>query len=257
VIDLHSHLLPGVDDGSRSVEQSVRVLERFASQGVQGVCLTPHLAASQSGSGVPESHERAFEALTASAPPGVTLYRGAEIMLDRPLDSRVADDRRLTINRSRYVLVEFPRVVLSQTIEHALSLVVTIGLVPLLAHPERYRCCRVENVRRWKALGALMQVDGPTLLSPRSRGDRARELLEHGLADIAAGDNHGDERSLRTVYDALVAQEGLLQAELLISKNPQAIVEDRPLEAAGPLLWKVSFADRLRGLLGRHVEDRT
>ena len=60
----------------------------------------------------------------------------------------------------------------------------------------------------------------------------------------------------RSVYDALVAQEGLMQAELLISKNPQAIVEDRPLEAAGPLLWKVSFADRLRGLLGRHVEDR-
>jgi protein-tyrosine phosphatase len=252
VIDLHSHLLPGIDDGSRSVEQSVRVLERFAADGLTGVCLTPHLLASKASLGVPESHHRAFEALRAAAPAEVTLYRGAEVMLDRPLEAQVAEDRRLTLNGSRYILVEFSRLVAAQTVEHALSNVLAIGLVPVLAHPERYKCCHPLAVRRWKSLGALMQVDGPTLLSSRSRGSRARELVELGLADIAAGDNHGDDRSMGPVRQAFLAQEGALQAQLLCLMNPQAIIEDRPVEPVAPLAWRVSVGDRLRALFGRH-----
>lgn len=256
MIDLHSHLLPGVDDGSRSVEQSVAVLSRLAGQGVTGICLTPHLLASQASAGFPAAHQRAFESLAPSAPSGIRLFRGAEIMLDRPLESVVAQERRVTLNGTRYILVEFPRLVASQTVEQALALVVAIGLVPLLAHPERYKCCHVDTARRWKALGALLQVDGPTLLSPRPRGDRARELVQHGLADIAAADNHGDDRSLRTAWDELMAHEGAPQAQQLLVRNPQAILDDKPTESVPPLTWRFSLLDRLRSLLGPQGEDR-
>jgi protein-tyrosine phosphatase len=256
VLDLHSHLLPAVDDGSRTVEQSVRVLERFALEGITTVCLTPHLLASQAVHGPPALHNRAFAALRAAAPAEVRLCRGAEVMLDRPLEARVAADRSVTLNGSRYLLVEFPRLVAGQTVEHALALVVAIGLVPLLAHPERYRCCSPAAAGRWKALGALLQVDGPTLLSPRPRGDRARELVGAGLADVAAGDNHGDERSLRPTHDALTEQGGTLQADLLMIANPRAIVDDRPVAAVPRFTWHVSFLDRLRGLFDRSPEER-
>ena len=76
MIDLHSHLLPGVDDGSRSVGQSVAVLTRLLELGVHGVCLTPHLLASEASSGIPPEHDRAFEALRPAIPEGVTIYRG-------------------------------------------------------------------------------------------------------------------------------------------------------------------------------------
>ena len=250
MIDLHSHLLPGVDDGSKSVEQSVRVLERLAEQGVTGVCLTPHLLASVAALGVPESQDRAFQGLRLAAPSQPALYRGAEVMLDRPLDASVAEHRRLTLNGSRYILVEFPRLVAAQTVAHALELVTAIGLVPLLAHPERYRCCRPEVVRRWKANGALMQLDGPTLLSPRPRGARARELLEAGLGDVIAADNHGDDRSLATVAEAMQVQGGTAHAEQLLVENPRAIVEDREVEPVPGFSWRVSIADRIRALLG-------
>jgi protein-tyrosine phosphatase len=256
VIDLHCHLLPRVDDGSRSVEQSVTTLTRLGEQGVTAVCLTPHLLASQAGHGVPAAHERAFQALAGAAPAGVALYRGAEVMLDRPLTANVATDRAVTVNRSRYLLVEFTRLVAAQTVEHALALVVAIGLVPLLAHPERYRCCHPDNARRWRALGALLQVDGPTLLSTRPRGDRARELVSQGLADIAAADNHGDERSLRPVQDALLELDGGAQAELLLRENPQAILDDRDVAPVPPFTWRLSFLDRLRALLDRAPEER-
>lgn len=257
MIDLHSHLLPNVDDGSRSIERSVEVLTRLQADGVTGLCLTPHMLASQAVHGAPPAHDRAFAELGLAAPSAVTLYRGAEIMLDRPLDARVADDRRVTLNGSRYVLVEFQRLVAGQTVDHALALVVAIGLVPVLAHPERYRCCSLEAVRRWKATGALMQVDGPTLISSRPRGIRARQLVEHGLADIAAGDNHGDDRSLRVARDILDDHDGAIQAKLLLEENPRAILEDRTMASVPPLSWRFSMADRLLAYFRRHDgEDR-
>ena len=257
MIDLHSHLLPGVDDGSKSVEQSVAVLHRLAAQGITDLALTPHLLASQAAQGAPPLHDRAFAALTAAAPDTVRLHRGAEVMLDRPLDPVIASDRRVTLNGSRYILVEFPRMVAAQTVEHALGLVVAVGLVPVLAHPERYKCCRIDLARRWKSLGSLLQVDGPTLLSNRPRGDRARELVAEGLADIAAGDNHGDDRSLRGAWDEFVAHEGRLQAELLLERNPRAILEDRPTEPVPPLTCRFSLVDRVRALFGTgQGEDR-
>jgi protein-tyrosine phosphatase len=256
VIDLHSHLLPGVDDGSRTVPQSVEVLTRLTRQGVTAVCLTPHLLASQAIEGMPAAYDRAFEQLRPLVPEGIRVYRGAEVMLDRPLATSVARDRAVTLNRSRYLLVEFPRLVAAQTVEHALALVVAIGLVPLVAHPERYRACSVTAVDRWRSLGARMQVDGPTMLSPRPRGERARELVAHGLADIIAADNHGDERSLAEARSALFDQGGAIQAEMLTVKNPAAILADQPVEPVEPFTWRLSFVERMRGLLRGDKGDR-
>ena len=86
--------------------------------------------------------------------------------------------------------------------------------------------------------------------SPRPRGARARELIEAGLGDIIAADNHGDERSLATVAEVMNAQGGGEQAQQLLLENPLAIVEDRAVESVPGFAWKVSIADRLRALLG-------
>lgn len=249
MIDLHSHLLPGVDDGSRSAEQSVEVLTRLAGEGVTGICLTPHLMAADSARGAPPLHDRAFDLLAPMIPAGITVYRGAEIMLDRPLDPKVASDRKVTLNGTRFVLVEFPRLVALKTVEQALSQVLSLGLVPLLAHPERYRCCSVDAAKQWKALGVLLQVDGPTLLSARPRGERARDLVIHGLADVAAADNHGESRSLKGVRDVLLEMGCTEQATLLLEKNPAAIIEDRTTEPVPPMTWRRTLLDRFRAML--------
>jgi protein-tyrosine phosphatase len=249
VIDLHSHLLPGVDDGSRSVGQSVKVLGEFARQGITDICLTPHLRAGQVASGPPPAHDRAFAALIAEAPKEPRLHRAAEIMLDRPLPSDTSQLRRLSLGGSRYILVEFPRLVARDTVINALSRVLDTGMVPLLAHPERYSCCRPDSVAAWRELGARMQVDATTLLSPQKRGERARDLISHGLADILAGDNHGDDRSVAAGFRFLVAQEGESQAELLVISNPAAILKDAALTAVPPLRIKRTWMQRIRQIL--------
>jgi protein-tyrosine phosphatase len=249
VIDLHSHLLPAVDDGSRSVGQSVKVMKEMARQGVTDVCLTPHLRAGQLANAPPPSHDTAFAALEAAAPSLPRLHRGAEVMLDRPIPVSGEEARRCTLGGTRYILVEFPRMVALDTVTIALSRVLDLDLLPLLAHPERYACCSTEAVARWRELGARMQVDATTLLSPQSRGQRARALVASGLADILAADNHGDDRSIATGRQFLEAQDGAEQAELLTVLNPRAVLDDKPMVPVPPVEIRRTWMQRIRQLL--------
>lgn len=249
MIDLHCHLLPGVDDGSRSVKQSAQVLRGFAAKGVSAVACTPHLLASQAAAGFPASHDAAWEQLLPHAPPGLTLYRGAEVMLDRPVPPEVAD-RKVTLGGSRYLLVEFARMVPAEIVARALADVMQYGLIPVLAHPERYSSCSVETVRAWRSLGAIMQVDATTLTMERGRGGRARDLVREGLADILAADNHGDERCVATALDWLTEHDGGDQALVLLDANPRAILEDRALYEVDPLPIGRSLWRTVRQLFG-------
>ena len=249
MIDLHSHLLPGVDDGSRSVAQSVKVLKEMAAHGVTDLCLTPHLRAGELAKALPPAHEAAFAALQAGAPAVPRLHRGAEIMLDRPLPPNGQSVRRCTIGGTRYILVEFPRMVALDTVTIALGRVLEMDLLPLLAHPERYSCCSPEAVARWRETGARMQVDATTLLSPQSRGLRARALVSAGLADILAADNHGDDRNIGTGRQFLESQDGAEQAALLTRVNPRAILDDAPLTPVPPVELRRSWVQKIRQLL--------
>lgn len=221
----------------------------MADLGVTDVCLTPHMQASRTEYGPPTSHERAFDALHAQAPANPRLHRGAEVMLDRPITRPVVLARNVTLGGSRYILVEFPRLVSYDIVTSALTQVLELGLFPVLAHPERYSCCTVDAVRHWRAVGARMQVDATTLLASQARGQRARQLVGEGLADILAGDNHGDERTVVAGARFLKAQDGAEQVELLAVRNPAAILKDETLSPVPPLRIRQSWMRRIKEFL--------
>jgi protein-tyrosine phosphatase len=170
-------------------------------------------------------------------------------MLDRPVTRPVALARNLTLAGSRYMLVEFPRLVAYDTVSNALTQVFELGLIPILAHPERYSCCSVDAVRYWKSIGAKMQVDATTLLTAQARGQRARQLVSEGLADILAGDNHGDDRTVATGAQFLRAQDGAEQVELLVIRNPTAILADQAVSPVPPLRIRQSWMRRIKEFL--------
>jgi hypothetical protein len=94
-----------------------------------------------------------------------------------------------------------------------------------------------------------MQVDGPTLVTSRGRGQRARDLVAAGLADIIAGDNHGDDRSMAQGYQFLVAQDAAEQGDLLARRNPAAILADDRTEPVPPVQIRSTWMQRLRQLI--------
>ena len=227
MIDLHTHLLPGVDDGSHTIEQSVEVLERFAEQGVTAVCCTPHLRASESLDPPCDALDDLLAALRDAAPPAVALHRGFEILLDIPQPDLA--DRCLGLAGTRYVLVEFGRLVAAEVSVAVLKRVVAQGRVPVLAHPERYQVCTPELGHAWQQLGAVLQVDATTLLAESRRAERARALVQAGCAGIVASDNHGDRRTVFAAVEWLERHGGAHQARLLAVENPAAILADAPV----------------------------
>ena len=247
MIDLHTHLLPGVDDGSEQPEQSVAVLARFQEQGITGVCCTPHLKASEFSNAPCDDMDELLRELIAVAPPVPRLVRGFEIMLDVP--APVFHDRCLTLNRTRYALVEFGRLVPADASVEAIARITEQGIIPVLAHPERYAACSVEQARRWTGAGALLQIDATTLLGDSKRAERARALLTAGLGTIIASDNHGDNRSLAIAVEWLESHGAREQARLLAFENPNAILSDGPVMNVPPVRLRQSWYSMLKSFV--------
>ncbi|MDQ3697291.1 MAG: hypothetical protein M3373_04605, partial [Gemmatimonadota bacterium] len=232
-IDIHTHLLPGVDDGSTALEQSLPVLERFGREGVEVVVCTPHLLATDADRVDDERYAAIFDELVAAAPAAPRLLRGWEIMLDAPgID---LDGPHLGLGGSSAVLVEFPRLNVPASASQELFRIRSSGRVPVLAHPERYWGCSPERVAEWRRAGAVIQLDGTMLLAGGPIGKLARALLEQGLVDCIASDNHGDIRSLAMARRWLQELGAAEHAALLTRTNADRLLRDEPVLPVAPL----------------------
>jgi protein-tyrosine phosphatase len=250
MIDLHSHLLPGVDDGSRSIETSVSVLEKFAADGVELVVLTPHLNASRASEAPYERHLEILEQLRAAAPAVPELRLGWEIMLDEP--HRDLRSNRLALGGSKAVLVEFPLSGVPEQGGDELYRIRCSGVVPVLAHPERYWGCTAYKVAQWRHAGAVIQMDTAGLAGRGRIAKLSRQLLEEGLVDMFSSDNHGDSRTLATARDWLREVATPELAELLTRTNAKLLLDGEPLQPVPPLPMSTSIFARFRELfLGR------
>ena len=172
-----------------------------------------------------------FRELRARAPEGLTLLRGWEIMIDIPgVDLR---DRRLGLGGSAAVLVEFPRMNVPAGAEGELMRLRMSGILPVLAHPERYWGCTPAMVRTWRNAGAAIQMDASMLLGSANASRLARALLAEGLVDCIASDNHGDKRSLAVARDWLLELGAAEQADLLTRGNARRMLDGQlPLPVA-------------------------
>ena len=246
MIDLHSHLLPGVDDGSKSVEQTLPVLERFAADGVTILVLTPHLVASQVAKAPYERNLAILEELRSVAPLSIDLRLGWEIMLDEP--KKDLRSPHLALGGSKAVLVEFPRLGVPVSAGDELYRIRCSGLVPVLAHPERYWGCTVDRVAEWRDAGAVMQMDTDGLMGRGPISKLSRMLVQEGLVDLFSSDNHGDSRSLATARDWLLEISTPDHADLLTRANAQRLLDGDVLLPVPPLPAAGGIFGRLREL---------
>jgi len=245
MIDIHSHLLPGVDDGSPTVDVSVPVLRAFAAAGVRKVVCTPHLEASRATAAPYDRHAQILEKLRARAPKEVELALGWEIMLDTP----GADLRspRLGLAGSSAVLVEFAHGVPPSAAEELYRQRMS-GIVPVLAHAERYWGSTPERVAEWREVGTVIQVDSAALGGRGRSQQLAVELIERGLVDVIASDNHGDSRSIATAREWLLELGAAEQATLLTETNAARLLANEPTLPVAPVEVSRGLLTRLRAI---------
>jgi protein-tyrosine phosphatase len=233
MIDIHTHLLPGVDDGSPSVEVSVPVLERFRQDGVTVLVCTPHLRATEAARAPIERHRAILAELVKHAPPVPELVLGWEIMLDAPgADLRAS---HLHLGDSSAALVEFPRMSVPPGATQEILRIRMTGVTPVIAHPERYHQCTPDLVHEWRSVGAVIQMDAVMVFGNAPMSRLARKLLEEGLVDCIASDTHGDQRSLRAARDWLEAIDAHEQAELLTTLNARRLLNREAVLPVSPI----------------------
>jgi protein-tyrosine phosphatase len=230
VIDLHSHILPGLDDGSRTVEDARTLARRAAEDGVTAIAATPHVRSDYPTR--PEEMEQGVLRLREDfVEQGihVEVLHGGEIDLGTLGSLGDEDLRRFSLARSeRYVLLEFPYSGWPSGLEETVYGLGLRGFTVVLAHPERNRSVHADPGRLGEAvrLGALVQltaasVDGRIGRSSQKAADR---LLELGLAHVLASDAHTPEireAGLAAAAEA-IGDDGL--AAFLTTDAPAAIV---------------------------------
>jgi protein-tyrosine phosphatase len=250
MIDIHTHLLPGVDDGSRSIEASLPILRQFGAGGVQTVVCTPHLDASRAARAPYEKHAAILEELRAAAPAVPELLLGWEIMLDVPGADLTSP--QLGLGGSKAILVEFPRSMLPPNAAEELFRLRTSGVVPIVAHPERYIGCTPDMVEQWRRVGAVIQMDIAGVVGSRRGQELGPRLLERGLVDIFASDTHVDSRSLVPAREWVLEVATSEHAELLTRVNAERVLAGQEMIPVPPLTIRTGILARLKSmLLGR------
>ena len=257
--DFHSHLVPAVDDGAKDLADSLEGVNRMVGQGIEKIITTPHFDASLTLD--PPAFEARMEEMDDGwklASHGVTLdfpdidfRRGFEIKLDVP-DPDLSDDR-LRLGGTGFCLVEWPRMQVPPRSSRVIERIQSMGLRPVIAHPERYfgvdRGLLV--IGGWKRAGALLQVNYGSLVGrygPHTRAVAMR-LLTLGWVDYLCTDFHGREHlKLYKAEGCLALEEmgGEEQLELLGSINTLRLFDDEPPLAAPPLPVDRGFWGRVR-----------
>lgn len=245
MIDLHCHILPGIDDGPGTMEDAVEMARVAARDGIHTIVATPHAAdwtLAYKGD-VAELDARIaqlqMEVDRQEIP--LRILSGLEVYLTPETPSMYERGSIFSLNSSRYVLVEFPFEVFPAYTEHVLFELQLRGLVPLIAHAERYTelASKLEVLEQMVMRGMLLQVTSGSLLG--YFGSQVREtaetLLTRRMAHVIASDGHSPVRRAPQLSEAVrrAAQiAGEEAATKMVTAVPLAIVEDRDVTVPEP-----------------------
>lgn len=240
MIDIHAHIIPGLDDGSQDIGTSMLMAEMAADSGVTKIIATPHC--NQSGmyeNYVSEKLLRYMDRFREEVERediGLKIGLGMEIFCSREVPRLLKEKKLLTLNGSRYVLVEFGFRVDSSRMERMLFPIMDAGFVPIIAHPERYFDLqdKPDIIDDWMHEGMGIQINKGSFFGRFGRDaySFAHTLLRNGLVTCIASDAHGVESRTTDMTDILefIATEYSEElADLLLVENPGRIFKDKPL----------------------------
>lgn len=225
--DVHSHILPFVDDGSDSVEKSLQLVKSLAEQGVKRVICTPHFKKTVYEKGTSQIIKifNEFYERVKSEGIEIELYLGQEVFCNKEIYNLLKEDKVLTVNNSKYILLEFDYFNY-QDIEDYVYNVKTMGYIPIIAHIERYKYLNVNTLVNLSNMGSLIQVNAASITGGYGKDFQKKVFatIKSGLVDFVATDCHyGRQASLSEAYKIVKKRFGLDVAERLFKTNAQIL----------------------------------
>jgi len=244
MVDLHCHILSGLDDGARSLDESLAMAEMAIADGITHVVATPHASSEYRFDYA--AVERAASALQQAVGTRLHLATGCDLHLNpENLAALKKSPQRFCIHQKDYLLVEFNEFAIPPAMDQTLYEIQLARIRPIITHPERNAVLRAQPQRleKWIRNGCYGQVTGGSLLG--SFGPSALEAslgwMARGLVHFVASDAHnttGRPHKLRGAYNAVAKEFGKDKAEALFVDNPLAAFEGRPLPWVPEVLGK-------------------
>lgn len=193
VVDMHSHVLPGIDDGAQTVQDSIDLVKRMMAVGIKKIIATPHIMADYYKN-TAETINGALEILKAKLVEeniDIIIEAAAEHYFDESFESRV-DESRLMIMGDNYVLFEFSFISPPPNVVPMIKRLIGLGYRPILAHPERYPYMDVEQLQMFRGQGLLLQLNTISLTGYYGKEAKkmAEGLVDAQLVDFISSDMH-------------------------------------------------------------------
>jgi protein-tyrosine phosphatase len=249
MIDLHCHILPGLDDGAKSLEEAVEMARIAQDEGIERIVVTPHLFREnilyEDLGRIEEKRKELHRALETSNI-HVELLSGAEVHISHNLMEEIRKNRKhLVVNRSSYMFVEFPSRHVFSGVKELFFELMSEGIIPIIAHPER-NSVFVRNpsfLYELIQMGSLAQANSGSLSGIYGRGaeQAVSRFLEMNLIHFIASDGHNTSdlapklSGARERAERIIGKEGAIA---LVEDNPAAVLEDKEIpylpEAVNP-----------------------
>ena len=262
MIDIHHHLLYGLDDGSPDLETSVAMVEAAAADGITHIVCTPHANARWSFD--PEVNRQKLDTIKARVNGKLSLGLGCDFHLSYDnIEDALKNRSKYTINGKQYLLVEFADLMIPTSMNDAFYEMIVAGIYPIITHPERNLTIQKhpERMKQWLREGCLVQVTASSLTGRfgRTAESLAIQFLERNWVHFLATDAHNLESrppKMRESYEILGKRFGRETAERLCVANPRAVFfgEDLPEQPEAQDIDEESGAPqgrRKKSLLGR------
>ncbi len=236
MIDIHCHILPGVDDGAKTLEESISMLRMASASGTTDIVATPH--ANPHYRFDPEIIDLKLAELRRASNNLLNLHVGCDFHLTaRNIEDALVNPTKYAINHGSYILVEFSEFLIPPSSAEIFRRLRAAGLIPVVTHPERNQLLQSDpkQIEAWVDDECLIQVTAQSFLS--RFGNRAKDLADHlmrtGAVHFVASDAHDTQDRtpvLSEAYRYVASTYGSDQAERLFVVNPKAALSGEPLE---------------------------
>jgi len=235
MIDIHSHIIPNVDDGARSVEETFNILKEAQEAGFTDVILTSHFLLNYYETNAQELifwKEKLQEVLKKQGTK-INLHSGMEIYITNQMEELLENKKILTLANSRYMLIELPLATNVKYFDYVVYYIEAKGIKPIIAHPERYKCVQKDPdiVEEYIEKGCLIQCNYGSIVNlyGREAEKTIKTLLKKNQVHFLGSDVHRENGTYLIILDAIKKIRKIIgenKINELTTINPKKILQN-------------------------------